>query len=184
MIGTHKVTRGCIEFHNSVSYLGHKSTQHFKLFWSAREWLTVAQPQVATSSVRLFVSEGSIHFSSDVSAEFRHLFVIISESIWWRMVQKQSPAQKSKQYSSHRTYLIIYITKFYQTCSISRTARIFILILDVYSEHFYQVFSISFSIIFSLYKHQIMLRLNSWFRLLSILFCSFLVATNGQKYTL
>lgn len=98
------------------------------------------------------------------------------------MVQKQSPAQKSKQYSSHRTYLIIYITKFYQTCSISRTARIFILILDVYSEHFYQVFSISFSIIFSLYKHQIMLRLNSWFRLLSILFCSFLVATNGQKY--
>lgn len=100
------------------------------------------------------------------------------------MVQKQSPAQKSKQYSSHRTYLIIYITKFYQTCSISRTARIFILILDVYSEHFYQVFSISFSIIFSLYKHQIMLRLNSWFRLLSILFCSFLVATNGQKYTL
>lgn len=128
MIGTHKVTRGCIEFHNSVSYLGHKSTQRFKLFWSAREWLTVAQPQVATSSVRLFVSEGSIHFSSDVSAGFRHLFVIISH--WINLMKngaKTKPCTRVQTILQSQNYLIIHITNFYQICSISRTANIYLL---------------------------------------------------------
>lgn len=100
------------------------------------------------------------------------------------MVQKQSPALKYKQYNtpvreiSDYSYhqLLSNLLNFQNSQHLSfKLSCLFRKLLSGFLNF------LSISIIFSLNKHQIILRLNSWFRLWSILFCYFLVATNGKK---